>query len=141
MSTLHLPTNRYLAAMKRLRDLILKDTPLRAEDDTSPGNKSTSCTWGLCSSEKEAWPDAQDHLWPDQFVSEGRIAPKYLQAKERCPLDRRENGPREPNGCFYTCQVFSPLRGETSLQDPVKVLQLYDLRIAKTEAVLKPYGL
>ena len=50
------------------------------------------------------WPDPEMHLWPDQFIERGRIAPLYRQRHHLCPLDMRDEG--TGNGCFYTCLVF-----------------------------------
>lgn len=124
---LYLPQDRYRAALKRQQYRIAYGVKLDASDCTATGMKSTECSWGLCSDEREAWPDAQDHLWPDQFRSRGRVAPLYREKNQKCPLDRRALDDPNPNGCFYTCMVFNPLKGE---KRPTKeqVVELYAKR-------------
>jgi len=100
---------RYLVALKRIRGQIVNNSELSYYDDTAMGSKDTSCTWGLCSSFKEQWPDAEDHLWPDQFRDHGRVAPKYKQDGQLCPFDRRDPEERMTRwGCFYHCRIFHP---------------------------------
>ena len=129
MSLLKLTQERYIEALQRQRRRILNnEVSLSGHDETAPGCKSTECSWGLCSKDKAAWPDAQDHLWPDQFEQSGRVAPLYRKRDQPCPLDKREsNG---PSGCFWTCMFF---QGDSSKLTQEKVIQLYDRRI--TEAV------
>jgi hypothetical protein len=131
MSRLHLTQERYIEALQRQRRRILSgEVSLSGHDDETPGCKSTECSWGLCSGEKAAWPDAQDHIWPDQFEQSGRVAPLYRRPGQPCPLDQREsNG---PSGCFWGCMFF---QGDSRKLTQEKVIQLYDKRIA--EAVLK----
>lgn len=97
-----LPPDRYLAVLTRLRDAILAGRPLDSDDDTTPGNKSTSCSWGLCHESAETWPDAQDHTFPVDFEQRGRIS--HLHAPGPCPMDARTVA--DGNGCFWTCRVF-----------------------------------
>ena len=129
MSSVYLPRARYVAALERIRKLILKDVPLRAVDDTTPGDKSTTCTWGLCSDAKDAWPDAEDHLFPEDFTKYGRVAPKYLRSTWLCPIDARDPSKTRSdlNGCFATCRVFQSKKRPTQGQ----VIDWYDLRIAQ----------
>lgn len=129
---LYLPQPRYIAALKRQLARIEGGVTLKAVDDVTPGNKSTECTWGLCTDEKEAWPDAQDHLWPDQFTKRGRVAPLYRRKHQKCPLDRRELASEDPNGCFYSCRVFSPNKGDLAVRR-IDVVTLYQRRIAEVE--------
>ena len=95
----------YLDALIRLKTLIESGLPLDYEDSDTIGFKHTWCTWGLCSEVKEMWPEPEMHLWPDQFISRGRVAPLYRQRHHLCPLDIRAKG--TGNGCFYTCMVFN----------------------------------
>jgi len=127
---LYLSRERYLVALKRMRALLVRGLRLRYEDSNEIGNKYNYCTWGLCSESKEAWPDAEDHLWPDEFVLWGRGAPKYLHGL-RCPLQdmKRHN---EGNGCFWSCMIFSTGSGEKPSKETV--IQLYDRLIEQVEA-------
>lgn len=122
---------RYLAALLRIRGLIAEGLPSEADDCNVMGAKHTECSWGLCNHTKEAWPDAEDHLWPDEFLDRGRVAPLYRATRQLCPFDRRdpESHPDHLlNGCFYKCMIFR------NKQDPPmtreKALELYDTRIA-----------
>ena len=108
----YLPTDRFVEALKRIRSHIAGGAQLTAYDDDSPGNKSSECSWGLCNTDPLIWPDAQDHTFPVDFDRHLRSSP--LDAKLRCPLDRRpgpqieDDGPA--SGCFYTCSVFQSSR-------------------------------
>lgn len=131
--SIYLPQERYVEALMRQRLRILHGlVELAGEDDETPGCKSTSCTWGLCSDETAAWPDAQDHLWPDQFEKHGRVAPLYREHNQLCPLDRRPAGHTDPNGCFYTCMFFKPRKGESLARG--EVVKLYDKRLHEATA-------
>lgn len=131
MSTnIDMPQDRYVAALVRQRKRIVGGLKLQGEDSTTPGDKYTECTWGLCSRERAAWPDAQDHLWPDEFMKRGRVAPKYLQQHQKCPLDRRPTNDTDMNGCFYTCRFFSAKKKDQRLTREF-VITLYDARIAE----------
>jgi hypothetical protein len=128
MKDIHLTDERYAAALQRIRGLIAGGVKLDAVDSTTVGDKYTECTWGLCSSQKAAWPDPEDHLWPDQFKERGRVAPKYRTKTHKCPMDKRVVGEDDMgNGCFYTCKVFQ--KGPTPSRD--QALELYDREIAK----------
>lgn len=125
-----LPAERYLLALERMRQRIAGGLPLMAEDSTTIGNKYTDCSWGLCSDDREQWPDAEDHIWPQQFEREGRVAPLDIP-HVGCPMDRREPSTKDMNGCFYTCRIFSPERG---VPRPTReqALELYDIKIKST---------
>lgn len=126
---LYLPDDRYLAALRRQRDRIAAGVPLVCVDDDTVGNKVTSCSWGLCSDDAEAWPEAEDHLWPERFCREGRVAPRYLQTHQPCPFDTRapEGGP----GCFHACRVF---QRKYRTPDREAALALYDVTISAAAA-------
>lgn len=129
-----LSPERYLAALERMRAFIASGEKLDYFDDTTPGDKSTACTWGLCSDAARHWPDPEDHSWPGQFMEGGRIAPKSLRKElgHRCPMDLRDRSGviSDPNGCFYTCRIFQ--RGQNP--DQAQALALYDQAIAEQVA-------
>ncbi len=132
--SIYMSDERYLAALKRMRDLIASGHRFTSHDDDSPGSKSSACSWGLCSDDKEAWPDAQDHLWPDQFTDQGRVAPLYLERHQMCPLDTREK--HTGNGCFYTCLHYAKRVRPTK----ERALGLYDNQTQPmTETLFKPF--
>lgn len=106
MKDIQLPKHRYVAALRRQLKRIEAGVPLQYYDDNTVGSKSMSVSWGLCCEDKAAWPDKEDHLWPDQFEKHGRVAPRYLKAGHTCPFDARGVGNKELNGCFYTCMIF-----------------------------------
>jgi hypothetical protein len=127
---------RYLAALIRIKTLICKGVKLDADNSDYMGDKHNECTWGLCNDTKSAWPDAEDHLWPDQFIEHGRVAPLYTQAHQWCPLDKRmtDDAPESMNGCFYTCRVFQRSRKTLKKHGPMSkhldyVVELYDKAI------------
>lgn len=124
---LHLSQPRYVEALKRQLDRIEGGLTLSGDDCTVPGMKSTECSWGLCSNEQAAWPDPQDHLWPDQFPR--RIAPLYRQPQQKCPLDRAELDDGPSSGCFFRCRFFSP---EEPVPNRQQVISLYRNRINLT---------
>lgn len=114
---LYISDGQYLAALENLRKGIESGVPLKAIDDTTPGDKSTTCSWGLCSEERRVWPDKAMQLFPDHFPQ--RIAPKYRGKHHKCPMDRRtpeeaEKGLGYGSGCFYHCRIFQakPQKGQ-----------------------------
>lgn len=131
--------DRWLLALKRMLALVKGDTRLKFIDSTQTGNKFTECSWGMCTDARRAWPDAQDHLWPDEFVKHGRVAPLYRESWQKCPLDRRRTMPDtdkrkfDSNGCFYTCAVFQANRANPA-PTREQTIELYQLTIAETEA-------
>ena len=123
-----LPAERYQLALRRFRERIEQGLPLTAYDDDTPGNKSMGCSWGLCSEDPAAWPDAQDHTFPIDFIKRGRVS--VLSASQPCPLDRRSEAQfkAEVTGCFYTCRVFRSKKGDEPMSKEL-ALRLYDQRI------------
>jgi hypothetical protein len=129
---LYMSNDRYIVALKHMRHLIANGEPLVAEDSDVTGDKWTHCSWGMCSMDAKSWPDPQDHLWPDQFIKDGRVAPKYAGPNQKCPMDKRDE-PDERMGCFYRCRIFRQLKSHGIDKD--SAVQLYDGQIAKAEAV------
>ena len=129
MSDLYLNSSRYLAALNRQKTRIEGGLELVAWDDDTPGNKDIHCSWGLCSRDRAAWPDAQDHLFPDDFAQHGRVAPLYRNAPHRCPMDRRTGPDVGGSGCFYDCRIF---RANNKRPAPTReeAIKLYDEAIA-----------
>lgn len=125
MSDIHLSDDRYHAALVRQRDRIAEGIELEAIDSTTPGDKYTHASWGLCSRDAEAWPDREDHLWPDQF-DRGRVAPLYRERHQRCPMDTRPDGTL---GCFYDCRILKRKHATPSREEAVA---LYDAQIEAT---------
>lgn len=125
MSDLYLSNERYLTALYRQRDRIIAGAAFSAVDSDVVGDKFTHASWGLCSAERNAWPDAEDHLWPDQFEQHDRIAPKYRNEHQPCPMQRQGGG----TGCFYSCRIFKD-REVTARSRPAAIA-LYEAAIAK----------
>lgn len=142
VDTIFMPQARYIAALERQRARIAGGLELVSFDDETLGQKATHCSWGLCSQDKGAWPDPLDHLWPDRFLEDGRVAPKYMVEGQLCPFDTdqdthghvRERG--EPRGCFYRCRFFQA-RTLGPAPDRRRALQLYDERLDETRRAPK----
>jgi hypothetical protein len=130
-----LPATRLLLALKRIRDGIANGRKLVYYDDTTPGNKSMSCSWGLCHESKATWPDAQDHTFPVDFEISGRLSPLDTAKEHLCPMDRREK--HDGNGCFYTCRIFQA-RKKRPRPTQHEALALYGKAIEQLEASLNP---
>ena len=124
---IYLSDDRYLAALRRQRDRIRAGAAFVAYDCEEIGAKETHASWGLCSSDAEAWPDAGDHMWPDQFTNHGRVSPKYRRKHQKCPMQTKGGA----TGCFYNCRIFKSQLGRKSRD---KAVQLYDERIAAVTA-------
>lgn len=141
---MNLSNTQYTTTLKRARDLVAGGAAGFAYDCTSVGCKETTTGWGLCSEDPAMWPDAEYHLWPDQFTNNGRIAPKYRGEGQVCPFDSRayKQGSVDllpqnqldavPDyGCFYGCLLFG-----NSPKNPLlpisreKAVKLYDNLIA-----------
>ena len=125
MAGLYLSRARHTVALMRMRSLIDNGEPLVAWDDTTPGAKQTHCSWGLCSIDAKAWPEPEDHLWPDQFRSHGRVATKYL--KHPCPMSKTG----KTTGCFFDCSVFKAPKGKRPTRE--EAIARYDAAIAKAQ--------
>lgn len=98
---LYMSDAQYIGILVRLKDQI-NNVRLRYFDDTTPGDKSTMCTWGLCDDEsKMLFPTSDLHLFPKEFPE--RRAPKYFRKDQPCPNDY---DPANQNGCFYHCRFF-----------------------------------
>lgn len=138
---INLSDDRYLAALKRIRAHIAAGSSFTSDDDDTIGNKHTECSWGLCSDRKEDWPDSEDHLWPDQFVKQGRVAPLYRKKHQLCPFDRRMTASPGTvssidmmQGCFYTCRIFRPKKDPRMTRE--QALALYDQAIERIQTNL-----
>ncbi len=124
MKNINLSDDRYLAFLKRMRDLIASGAELKYEDSEEIGNKYTHCSWGMCCGDKSGWPDPQDYLWPDQ---PDRVDIKYSTKRQCCPLSRNQT---ESSGCFYSCMIFKP-NGEKPTRE--QAIKLYDDKIKEVE--------
>jgi hypothetical protein len=133
-----LTDERYLEALKRIRALIASGNPLHGYDDTTVGAKNNECSWGFCQEHQAYWPDAEDHIWPDQFVEQGRVAPISKDKHHWCPLDSglfgqfaHGHNQSATYGCFYRCAFFQ--RKGRKRPDREQVLARYDKAIAAIE--------
>lgn len=120
VSDLYLADARYLPLLERMRDLIAADLPLEYWDSTAVGAKETHNSWGLCSSDPIAYPDREDHLWPEEVA---RHAPRYREKNQTCPFDRGQDG---SSGCFFRCSFFHP---QGPVPDQSQALRMYESRI------------
>lgn len=122
---LRMSQERYIEALKRQRDRIASGIGFEAVDSEVIGDKYTHASWGLCSIDKAAWPDKEDHLWPDLFETSGRIAPKYRNDNQPCPM-QKEGG---RYGCFHSCRIFQT--AEINANTREKAIDLYDEMLEK----------
>jgi hypothetical protein len=130
-----MPQDRYVAALERQRERIDAGLHFEMWDDETIGNKSTECSWGMCCEQPSLWPEPEDHIWPESFIRQGRVAPRRLADGQFCPFDRREKPKPDlensPMGCFRRCMFFRPT---TKRPDRARALQLYDEQLAKAKA-------
>lgn len=113
---------RWQDALRRARDRIEDGLELEFWDDETVGSKSTECSWGMCTTAEEQWPDADDQTWPESYRKHGRVAPRQFPLRAGCPLDRATGTKDESHlGCFYRCRVF-----QDGLRDRTGALNLYD---------------
>ena len=136
----YLPWDRLLLSLKRMRDRIAAGLNLRYEDSNEVGNKYTTATWGQCSDEKEQWPDKEDHIWPDEFAEQGRVAPLYRDGAngQKCPFDTHPTG---SDGCFYHCRIFKNRKfNDGRLPTRKEALELYDKEIERGTILSEEYS-
>ena len=137
MKDLSLPHHRYLKVLQRQRDRIINGVELNYFDCADHGDQDSQVSWGLCSHDREVWPDPEDHLWPDQFIESGRVAPKYLEAfdgkPKRCPFDDESKATglmkNRSIGCFYRCRIFQNKKENQPTRE--QAIDLYDRMIEK----------
>lgn len=126
MTDIWMKDDRYLLLLKRMKDRISQGLELVFWDDTTQGSKDTHNSWGLCTNDADAYPDTQDHLWPDDPT---RHNPKYREAHQACPFDRGQDGSM---GCFYRCMFFNPEGPKPTQKEAV---HLYEEQINRVEGV------
>lgn len=135
-----LSDERYLAALRRFRDLVASGVDLEGYDDNTTGNKSTEVNWGLCHTDRAMWPDPQDHVWPHSFTTRNRSAPLHRQENQPCPFDHGRDDEVKPgemrNGCFWRCEFFKAKKFRVPVPDRDTTLARYDQIIARVEARL-----
>lgn len=119
---LYLTDEEYLRILQNLKKEIQNDARLVYENSNAPGNSYNFCSWGLCSISKSIAPEPTMHLWPDRFIKESKVAMKYRQHHQKCPLDKRQVS--TSLGCFYSCRVFGKRRER--LPSKEKIFQLID---------------
>tara|TARA_Y100000310_G_scaffold338210_1_gene427226 strand:+ start:1386 stop:1772 length:387 start_codon:yes stop_codon:yes gene_type:complete len=127
-----MPDERFLAALKRIRADIAAGRKFEAADSDALGDKYNACSWGTCTRLPEHWPDTEDHLWPDQFVKHGRVAPLYHRDGQHCPMDKEPPKDGHTFGCFHRCRVF----GKGKTPDREATLKLFDAAIEAMERKL-----
>lgn len=135
---------RYQDTLRRARGLIAEGLTLDLDDCNIPGMKSTEASWGLCSDSREMYPDVNDHTFPEDVNTHGRLGAREPPKGATCAFDRGRFKPDSLNpgagGCFYRCMLFRPVKGqlpktERSARVPTKeeALKLYDDLIAERE--------
>lgn len=96
-----LTVEQYADTLRRIRKTV-ESEPLRAVDDVTPGAKSTTCNWGLCSGRKDHYPAPELHTFPQDFADYGRVS--ELEPPKPCPMMDVKVPSR--GGCFWQCRVF-----------------------------------
>ena len=119
---------QYREVLERIRGEIASSVPIGLDDCNAVGVKHTHCAWGVCTDSKEVWSRPEFHMWPMEFIEDGRVAP--LTRPSGCPLDgRAPQGSGRHDGCFYSCLAFCPPKGFKLTAE--YALALYDEEIAK----------
>lgn len=119
-------TRRHLGRLKHNINC-QKCTPV---DSVTQGDKYTTCNWGLCTDDPEVYSEPKDHLFPYQFMNDGRVAPLYNHPCQ-CPFDKREEGSGN-SGCLYHCRIF-----KDGLRDKETALELVQIKIDLIESKMK----
>lgn len=133
-----LPKDRYKAALARLRDLIAEGRSLLYETRMVSDERVIYCSWGLCASDATTWPDAEDHLWPEDFAAFKRAAPKWRRDEHQCPMDvRSEDGYASSRSCFHTCRIFQSLRRQKRRDQRLRQIPTREEALALYDAQIK----
>lgn len=119
---LYLTDEEYLRILQNLKEEIQNGAQLVYENSDDQGNSYNFCSWGLCSISRNIAPEPIMHLWPDRFVKESKVAIKYRQPHQKCPLDQRVH--ESSFGCFYSCRVFGKRRERLPRKE--QIFQLID---------------
>lgn len=110
-----LTVEQYREVLLKLKELIEAEEPLVLEDSDEIGNKYTYSTWGMCTNSKEVYFDPHMHIFPQDFIDYGRVAPIDRPPGLPCPFDeprhRLAGDAFEHYGCFYRCRIFKPHKG------------------------------
>lgn len=125
-----LTPEQVLKVLKRLKSVVSQQK-LKSEDSEQTGDKYTHCNWGMCTDSPHAYPDPAMHVWPYDFVNEGRVAP--LGTHILCPMDKRDSP--DGQGCFHSCRVFQGPRPNQQ-----QAIELYQIRIEENESNLHSGG-
>lgn len=121
---------QYLSALVKIRDRIASDVAIGLDDSNAVGEKHTHCAWGICTDSAKVWSDSATHIWPMDFIEQGRVAPLDRPCSSKCPLDERWRYKASRVGCFYSCLAFRPPKGFTLTTE--HALRLYDTEISRT---------
>jgi hypothetical protein len=113
----HLSHERYIVALKRIKEQIANGSKLRYEDSNVVGNKYITCSWGLCSMYKEQW-EKEDII---RDFNDGSVQVKQQDDNQPCPMDSKQEG--EVYGCFYRCRIFQNLDNLPSREKAVKLYE------------------
>jgi hypothetical protein len=125
-----LTVGQYREVLLKLKELIEAGEPLVLEDSDEIGNKYTYSTWGMCTNSKEVYFDPHMHIFPQDFIDDGRVAPIDRPSGLPCPFDeqsRRKAGDFEHYGCFYRCRIFRPLPGTRKITRNEACFRIADL--------------
>jgi len=122
---------QYRDVLLNLKSLIEVGEPLIQEDSSVIGNKYTHCTWGMCTDNQAVYFDPHIHIFPKDFLDDGRVTPIDRPPGLPCPFDeqsRRQAGDfLEHYGCFYRCRIFNPLKGSDKITKEEALLRIANL--------------
>lgn len=110
---MYLTPDQVQVALKNLLKRVESDVPLQFGDSNKPGDKWNQANWGLCTQDKEIFPD-KDMIKHDLV--------KYRN--EKCPFDQRDE--EVGYGCFYQCRIF-----QGPIPNKQEAIELIQLRIKK----------
>lgn len=135
---------RYQDTLRRFRGRIAAGLEKDSYDSNFHGSKGNAHTWGLCSDERDAYPDVNDHVFPGDAKKLGRVTHRGAPTHAGCPFDRGLTKPDpmnpSPQGCFWRCDFFRPEHDKAYKSKRVpaptreEAVARYDVLIAEREA-------
>ena len=131
---IEMPVSEYRIALERQLARLKQGITITGYDDTTPGDKDTQCTGGMCWEGEELWGGRLAmRFMPAEGPRNGQQRARYRPLA--CPLDRRDNAFRW--GCFYHCRFFNPESGAKRITTP-EAIPLYEAALARLNEDTKP---
>ncbi len=104
MRPLYQSDESYFKTLAELKRRIEAGVPLDYYDDTTPGDKNTECTWGLCDDKIQALQDGVYRRHYHVCPQDGRF---FTETGERNQVVPEELA----SGCFWKCLIFKGRHG------------------------------